>query len=167
MFLFVEGRFILDGVLIANETMEFLKKLKRKGLIFKVDFKKAYDNIEWGFLLEIMKCMGFGDRLCKWVIVCLSSSSISILVNGSPTKEFVMERGVRQGDPLSPFHFILAVKGLNALLKEVVNKNIFNGVRVGADGVMCFEVVVGLKINLHKSKLYGVGVETNELERMA
>ncbi|GKD63432.1 hypothetical protein Tco_1305540 [Tanacetum coccineum] len=78
-----------------------------------------------------------------------------------------MERGVRQGDPLSPFHFILAVKGLNALLKEVVNKNIFNGVRVGADGVMCFEVVVGLKINLHKSKLYGVGVETNELERMA
>ncbi|GJU14825.1 putative RNA-directed DNA polymerase [Tanacetum coccineum] len=181
---------------VKKVVATFLKKSKRKGLIFKVDFEKAYDSIEWGYLLEIMKRMGFGDRWCKWVIACLSSSSISILVNGSPTKEFVMERGVRQGDPLSPFLFILAAEGLNALMKEAVNNNIFNGVRVGADGVVvshlqyaddtiifrewsrenacilmnilkCFEEVAGLKINLHKSKLYGVGVETNELERMA
>ena len=67
---------------------------------------------------------------------CLRSTSISILVNGSPTREFSMERGVRQGDPLSPFLFILAAEGLNALIKEAVSKNIFKGIRVGEDRVM-------------------------------
>ncbi|GJX68247.1 cysteine-rich receptor-like protein kinase, partial [Tanacetum coccineum] len=59
---FIKGHFILDGVLIANETMEYLEKKKRKRLIFKVDFEKAYDSIDWGYLLQIMKQMGFGDR---------------------------------------------------------------------------------------------------------
>ncbi|GJV52938.1 putative RNA-directed DNA polymerase, partial [Tanacetum coccineum] len=193
---FIEDRHILDGVLIANETIEFLKKKKMKGLVFKFDFEKAYDNIKWKYLLEIMRRMGFGIRWCKWVAGCLKSSSISILVNGSPTSEFAMERGVRQGDPLSPFLFILAAEGLNALLKEAVDKSIFKGIRVGAEEVMvshlqyaddtiifgewsrenacnlmnilkCFEEVAGLKINLTKSKIYGVGVEGGELDRMA
>ncbi|GJT50261.1 kinase-like domain, beta-lactamase/transpeptidase-like protein [Tanacetum coccineum] len=54
---FIKGRYIIDGVLIANWTMEYLKKKKENGLIFKVDFKKAYDNINWGFLLDIMRRM--------------------------------------------------------------------------------------------------------------
>nr|GEZ63636.1 putative RNA-directed DNA polymerase, eukaryota [Tanacetum cinerariifolium] len=63
---FTKGRFILDGVFIANETLEFLKKKKEKSLIFKVDFEKAYDNINWRFLLDLMKRIGFGD--C-WIMV--------------------------------------------------------------------------------------------------
>ncbi|GJV81757.1 cysteine-rich receptor-like protein kinase [Tanacetum coccineum] len=133
---FIEGRFILDGVPIANETMAFLKLKKRKGLIFKVDFEKAYDSIEWGFLFKIMGKMGFDAKWCKWVDSCLKSASISILVNGLPTKEFLMERGVRQGNPLSPFLFILAAEGLNALINEAVTKNIFKGVGVKDDEVM-------------------------------
>ncbi|GJX76965.1 putative RNA-directed DNA polymerase [Tanacetum coccineum] len=188
---FIKDRYILDGVLIANETIEFLKKKKMKGLVFKVDFEKAYDSIEWKYLLEVMRRMGFGIRWCKWVAGCLKSSSISILVNGSPTSEFAMERRVRQGDPLSPFLFILAAEGLNALLKEAVDKSIFKGILVGAEHLQyaddtiifggwsrenacnlmnilkCFEEVAGLKINLTKSKIYGVGVEGGELDRMA
>ncbi|GJR02184.1 transposon TX1 uncharacterized [Tanacetum coccineum] len=125
---FIHGRYILDGVLIVNETMEFMKKKKQKGIDFKLDFEKAYDSIEWGFLMAIKKKMGFGNKWCKWVDSCLRSTSISILVNGSPTREFYMERGVRQGDPLSPFLFILATEGLNALVKEAVHQNIFKGI---------------------------------------
>lgn len=87
---FIHGRFILDGVLIANETVDYVKRLKDKCLLFKVDFEKAFDSLNWDFLMDIMSRMGFGDRWCKWIKGCLSSSSISILVNGSPTKEFVV-----------------------------------------------------------------------------
>ncbi|GJX97357.1 reverse transcriptase domain, reverse transcriptase zinc-binding domain protein [Tanacetum coccineum] len=71
----------------------------------------------------------------QWIRACLESASISVLVNGSPTNEFLMERGVRQGDPLSPFLFILATEGLNVMLKEAVNRNIFRGIKVGANDV--------------------------------
>ncbi|GJX49213.1 kinase-like domain, beta-lactamase/transpeptidase-like protein [Tanacetum coccineum] len=133
---FIKGRSILDGVLIANETVEYLMKSKGKCLVFKVDFEKAYDSINWRFLDDIMKRMGFGSKWCNWVLNCLKSASTSILVNGSPTEEFGLECGVRQGDPLSPFLFILAAEGLNALVSEAVEKVIFKGATVGADRVV-------------------------------
>nr|GEZ04753.1 reverse transcriptase domain, reverse transcriptase zinc-binding domain protein [Tanacetum cinerariifolium] len=80
----------------------------------------------------------------------------SVLFNGSPMKEFNMERGVRQGDPLWPFLFILAAEGLNALINKAMARDIFKGWQIGNDD-----------INLNKSKLYGVGVEKTEVERMA
>ena len=55
---FIKGRYILDGVLITNEAVEYMKKNRKKGLIFKVDFEKAYDSLNWGFLLDIMKKNG-------------------------------------------------------------------------------------------------------------
>ncbi|GKG02295.1 cysteine-rich receptor-like protein kinase, partial [Tanacetum coccineum] len=134
--MFIKARYILDGVLIANETMEFLKKKKEKGLIFKVDFKKAYDSINWRFLLGIMRIMGFCNKWIKWVDTCIRSSSMSILVNGYPSEEFGLERGVRQGDPLSHFLFILAAEGLNAIVSEAAEKGIFRGVVVGDNNVM-------------------------------
>ncbi|GJX45711.1 putative reverse transcriptase domain-containing protein [Tanacetum coccineum] len=126
---FIKGRYILDGMLIANETVNYMKQKKRKCLIFKVDFEKVYDSLNWKYLMEVMKCMGFGNKWCRWIDVCLKSASISVLVNGALTKEFNMGRGVRQGDPLSPFLFILAAEGLNVLIKDVVDKDIFDGVK--------------------------------------
>ncbi|GJV28253.1 hypothetical protein Tco_1384701 [Tanacetum coccineum] len=78
-----------------------------------------------------MKKMGFGGKWCKWVDSCLRSASMSILVNRSPTEEFGLERGVRKGEPLSPFLFIMAAIGLNAIVSEAVEKGIFTGVVVG------------------------------------
>lgn len=124
---FIEGRYILDGVLIANETVDFMKKKKKKCLMFKADFEKAYDSLNWRYLLDVMECMGFGEKWRKWVAICLRSSSISVLVNGSPTGEFHLERGARQGDPLSPFLFIIAAEGLNVLVQEATERNHFSG----------------------------------------
>ncbi|GJV97164.1 cysteine-rich receptor-like protein kinase [Tanacetum coccineum] len=115
--------------------MEFLKKKKENGLIFKVDFQKAYDTINWRFLINIMERVGFREKWRKWVEICLKSSFMSILVNGSPTEEFRLERVVRQGDPLSPFLFIIAAEGLNAIVKESVLQGIFRGLKVGGNNV--------------------------------
>ncbi|XP_071727348.1 uncharacterized protein [Rutidosis leptorrhynchoides] len=193
---FIKGRNIMDGALIANETLEYLKNHKLKSLIFKVDFEKAFDSLSWEFLVEIMTIMWFGGKWRKWIISCLSSASISVLVNGSPTNEFKLERGVRQGDPLSHFLFILAAEGLNVLTKMAVQNNVFKGVEVGQNKVpishlqyaddmiffgqwnennlcnlmkllKCFELSSGLKVNYHKSILYGVCVEKSVTEYMA
>lgn len=115
---FVKGRQILDGILIANELVDDAKK-RRKGVVFsKVDFEKAYDSVSWSFLDHMMGKMGFNDIWRKWIRGCLSSAAVSVLINGSPTKEFSVGHGLRQGDPLSPFLFLIAVEGLNMVFKK-------------------------------------------------
>ncbi|XP_071718094.1 uncharacterized mitochondrial protein AtMg01250-like [Rutidosis leptorrhynchoides] len=113
---------------MANETLSFLR---HTSLIFKVDLEKAFDVRN--FLIDVMEAMGFGYKWRKWMLICLTSSSISVLINGSPTGEFTFGRGVRQGDPFSPFLFIIAAEELNLLTIIVVERNLFNGVEVGDD----------------------------------
>ncbi|XP_071687738.1 secreted RxLR effector protein 78-like [Rutidosis leptorrhynchoides] len=117
------------------KTVDYLKHKRVKSLIFMVDFEKAFDSLNWDFLMEIMEIMGFGVKWRKWILSCLHSASISALVNGSPTNEFKFKRGVRKGDPLSPFLFILAAEGLNVLTKSVVASNSFKGVEIGRDKI--------------------------------
>jgi hypothetical protein len=96
---FVKDRLILDGVLIANEVVDEARRTKKELMLFKVDFKKAYDSVDWGYLDEIMGKMAFPALWRKWIRECVSTATASVLVNGSPTEEFPLERGLRQGDP--------------------------------------------------------------------
>ncbi|XP_071715249.1 uncharacterized mitochondrial protein AtMg01250-like [Rutidosis leptorrhynchoides] len=104
-------------------------------MMFKVDFEKAFDSLSWEFLDDMMGFMGFGVKWRGWIASCLKAASISILVNGSPTKEFKLGRGVRQGDPLSPFLFIIAAEGLNWLTKSTISNNLYSGVKIGKNNV--------------------------------
>lgn len=106
----MSGRQILDGVLIANEVIDRMKTSRKGGVVLKVDFEKAYDCVNWSFLRYILHRMGFGDLWISWIMECVSSASTSILVNGSPTKEFRLKQGLRQGDPLSLFLFNMVVE---------------------------------------------------------
>ncbi|GJR36520.1 RNA-directed DNA polymerase, eukaryota [Tanacetum coccineum] len=89
------------------------KKKKTRVLIFKEDFEKAFDSISWNYLDHILDSLRFGLKWRSWIKTCLSYSRASILVNGSPTFEFSINRDLRQGDPLSPFLFILVMEGLH------------------------------------------------------
>ncbi|XP_028116485.1 uncharacterized protein LOC114314229 [Camellia sinensis] len=133
---FLSGRTILDGVLIANEVVDGWKKAKRKSLILKLDFEKAYDSVDWEFLFFMLSRFGFGDRWIAWIRECISSARLSILVNGSPTDEFFPQKGLRQCDSLSPFLFIIVAECLNVLLSRALEMNLIKGVRVRANGVL-------------------------------
>jgi len=90
---FVKDWQILDGILIANEAVDEARKLKKEMLLFKVDFEKAYDSVGWGYLDDVMVRMAFPTLWRKWMKECISTATVSVLVNGSPTEEFQMKRG--------------------------------------------------------------------------
>jgi hypothetical protein len=81
---FIKGRQILDPILIANETLDCRLRLKEPGILCKMDVEKAYDYVNWDFLLYLLKRCGFGAKWCSWISYCISSARFSILVNGSP-----------------------------------------------------------------------------------
>ncbi|KAL4310832.1 hypothetical protein GQ457_01G001810 [Hibiscus cannabinus] len=187
-FAFCPGKQILDCVLIANETIDFVKRSGAQSLVFKADFQKAYGSVDWDFLVLIMRKTGFGQCWCNWIITCLSTASVSVLVNGSPTNPFAIGRGLRQGCPLSPLLFNIVAESLSALLKKAISLNMFCGVQFGQSSVeishiqfaddliiFCgadeahvqnivrilrgFEIAAGLRLNLSKSKVIGVNTD--------
>jgi len=103
---FVKGKQILDGILVANEAVDETHHLKKEMLLFKVDFEKAYDSVDLSYLDMVMQKMNFSTLWRKWMSICVGTATAAVLVNGCPTEEFPMERGLRQSDPLSQFFFI-------------------------------------------------------------
>lgn len=94
---FLGGRQILDGILIANKVIDSWKKSGKQGLILKLDFEKAYDSVNWNYLFTMLRKFGCGRRWISWIKACITTASLSVLINGSPTTEFSMEKGLRQG----------------------------------------------------------------------
>ena len=92
---FVEGRQILDAALIANEAIDSLLKRNESGVLCKLDLEKAYDHLNWNFLLFVMQSMGFGEKWTGWISWCISTTSFSVLVNGTSAGFFNRSRGLR------------------------------------------------------------------------
>lgn len=89
--------------MVVNEILDMAKRRKQSCLVLKVDFEKPYDSVCWNYLDYMLIRLGFSVEWRNWMKVFFSSSSISVLVNGSPTEEFTAQKGLKQGDPLAPF----------------------------------------------------------------
>jgi hypothetical protein len=104
---FLKGRQLVEGVVVVNEVIDYAKKTGKDCLILKVDFEKAYDSVDWNFLDYMLRQFGFGQKWRNWMRACVCNGNMSVLVNGSPTEEISIKRGLKQGDPLAPFYFFL------------------------------------------------------------
>jgi hypothetical protein len=128
---FVPGRLITDNVLISFETLHHMHN-QRSGRVgsmaLKLDMSKAYDKVKWGFLKQVMIRMGFCDKWISLIMECISTVSYSLLINGEPTCHIIPTRGIRQGDPISPYLFLLCAKGLNGLLQKATSQGDIHGV---------------------------------------
>jgi len=162
-----------------------------------VDFEKAYDFVDWGYLDSVMEKMSFPVLWRKWIRECVGTATASVLVNGCPTDEFCLHRGLRQADPLSPFLFLIAAEGLNIMMKAMVENNLFPCYTVGMinqvvvshlqfagdtlilgnkswanvralrAALIIFESMSGLKVNFNKSLLVGINISDSWLNEAA
>jgi len=168
--------------------MRWQTKKEKKSVVFvKVDFEKAYDSVDWEFLYYMLGRLGFNCKWIKWIKAYMESATISVLVNVGPTEEFKSKRGLRQGDPLAPFLFLIAIEGLTGLVKEAKRASLVKDVEVGSLRVQVhllqfandtlffcepsyhnmsvvkailrlFELVSGLRVNFHKSEVGSMGI---------
>ncbi|KAL9665225.1 hypothetical protein QQ045_020638 [Rhodiola kirilowii] len=130
---FIKGRIISDNFIVAHKLSSFMKLCRDDRNFFasvKVDMSKAYDRVEWCFLENLLHKMGFADLWVNRVMSCVKSVSYQIKVNDSISKVFRPSRGLRQGDPLSPYMFLLCTEFLNAKIVEGVSRNLISGISI-------------------------------------
>jgi hypothetical protein len=189
---FMPGRHILEGVVVLHETIHELHRKKMDGVIFKIDFEKAYDKVKWPFLQQVMRMKGFDPKWCQLIEQFVKGGSVGIKVNDDIGHYFQTRKGLRQGDPLSPMLFNIIADMLAILIARAkedghIGSIIPHLVDGGISILMpmtrysswsmilkkalnmklilrFFEELSGLKINFHKSDIFCFGKAKEEEE---
>nr|XP_023919081.1 uncharacterized protein LOC112030645 [Quercus suber] len=134
---FTKNRLISDNILVAYESLHYMNNMrtgKTGYMAVKLDMSKAYDRVEWVYLENVMRKLGFCERWIGLIMVCIKTVTYSILVNGEPQGLIQPTRGIRQGDPLSPFLFLLCTEGLHGLIQHSVRMGELRGLSISRNG---------------------------------
>jgi hypothetical protein len=159
--------------MLVQQTVKFLHSQKQPRILLKLDITKAFDSVNWSFLLEVLQMHGFGARWCDLLCGLLSSSSTQVLLNGSPRETIQHRRGLCQGNPLSPMLFILVMDVLNwmvtwakeeGLLQLLTRRPIQHRISLFADDVALFlqPAVADITLTLRMLQLFGEGTGLNK-----
>ncbi|WVZ52762.1 hypothetical protein U9M48_003790, partial [Paspalum notatum var. saurae] len=190
---FIRGRCIHNNFMMVQQTIRLLHRKRVPSLFLKLDISKAFNSVSRAFLLEVLSHLGFGQNWRNLVTNLLATSSTQIILNGAPGEPIYHQRGLRQGDPLSPMLFILVMDVLNSLfvkageeglLQPIANRSAEQRVSLYADDVAlfirpvdeeltisrelldCFGKTSGLQTNLHKSCVIPIRCEHRSLGMM-
>lgn len=188
---FIPGRSIADNILLASELIKgYSSKHISPRCMLKIDLRKAYDSLEWPFLKTMLQELGFPSKFVGWIMKCLNTVSYSILLNGYPSAPIQAKKGLRQGDPMSPFLFALGREYLWRCLQCDTSNPVLNfhprckklnithmmfaddllmfsradsnSVKIIFDAFSKFLEASGLAANLDKSSVYMAGVTNDE-----
>lgn len=133
---FVPGRQITDNIVIVQEVLHTMRRKQgAKGLMaIKVDFEKAYDRLKWSFIRETLAQMNLPILLIDIIMDCVTTSELQVLWNGEPSRSFKPSRGVRQGDPLSPYLFVMCMERLFQTIEAAIIENKWKPIRASRGG---------------------------------
>ena len=185
---FIKGRFIGEVARSILDIIDHTESLKLSGILLFIDFEKAFDSIEWDFLYQSLEAFNFGPTLISWIKTFYNYVSSCLINKGLFSEQFKLERGVRQGDPLSPYLFVVAIEILAISLRS--NEHI-EGIKIDTDQIKTllyaddmtgtlantssaeifmqtlnnFEKCSGLKMNISKTKAMWIGASKNSLEK--
>jgi len=130
---FVPGRSILDNAMVAIEVIHYMKTKTRGGdgcVALKLDISKAYDRMDWQYMKAVLSKIGFDNLWIKWMSMCVESVDYSVLVNNEVAGPIIPGCGLRQGDPLSPYLFIICAEGLSSLIRDAEERCVITGTSI-------------------------------------
>jgi hypothetical protein len=186
---FIKGRYILESVVMAHKILHSVHHSKSQGFVLKLDYEKAYDKVNWEFLIDILEKRGFGGKWIDWIRCILHRGSVGLTINKYEGEFFQSGKGLRQGDPLSPILFNLVVDVLSRMLQKATNRGLMKGLgnelieggvislQYADDTILliennesyarnlkwiltCFELMSGMRINFYKSELVPINIES-------
>ena len=187
---FIKGQRIEEGTRLVYDIMSYAEKGKIPGLLMLIDFKKAFDSVFWNFLCEVLKTFGFDKNFINWIKLFNSDISAYVIQCGFLSKPIKIERGCRQGDPISPYLFILVaeiltlmidqntdIKGITVGKKQIKLTQFADDTTVILDGsqkslqatlntLEIFGSISGLEVNKDKTKLIWIGSKINSKSRI-
>ena len=133
----MSDRLISDNMLVAFETLHYMRnhnKGKSGFMALKLDMTKAYDRVEWSYMEKVLIKMGFQNRLVHLMMACITTALYSVLINGQPYRHITPTRGLRQGNPLSPYLFLMCTEGLHGLINKAAIDGSIRGVSLCRNG---------------------------------
>ena len=134
---FLTDQLISDNILVAFETLHYVRNHctgKTGYMALKLDMSKAYDQVEWNYMEKLMVKMGFCSSWVKLMMECITTATNSVLINGEPHGHITPSRGLRQGDPFSPYLFLLCTEGLHRLINLAMERGELKGVSICRNG---------------------------------
>ncbi|KAF7835238.1 ribonuclease H [Senna tora] len=158
---FLEGRNISDNVVLMSEIAHKVKSIRKgntKWCVFNMDIQKAYDKLSWSFIETVLRKMHFPSRWIQLIMQCIMTVSYNLLISGNLTVDFQPSCGIRQGDPISTYLYILCANVLSCLIKKEVEAKLWRGIKIGRGAVEISHLIPNTPRRLKRSveKTFGV-----------